>query len=292
VTPSVSVFADLTDRTMDLVEFAVATEARGFTGIFLNEHTHLPIHHPTSSFPAGGDIPARYARFWDPYIALAFVAARTGLQIGTAVSLIGEHDPIQLGHATASLDRLSGGRLVLGIGWGWHREEFADHGRRPQERAQVVEEWVKVMRAMWREEVASFAGSYVNLSPSHCWPKPLQPDGPPVLLGAKPSERNFARIARYADGWITDGSPVDSVALGEHIGRLRFQWSDAGRGPAGPQVALLHNPRRGTMALPAVIEVAERLGVDRILHHVYEGDRDAMLRRLDRAADELEAVGA
>jgi alkanesulfonate monooxygenase SsuD/methylene tetrahydromethanopterin reductase-like flavin-dependent oxidoreductase (luciferase family) len=188
VTPLVAVFADLTDQTMDLIEFARATEDRGFGGIFLNEHTHLPISHPTSRFPAGGEIPERYARFWDPYIALSFVAASTGLEIGTAISLIGEHDPIQLGHATATLDHLSGGRLVLGIGWGWLREEFADHGRRPEERAQVLEEWVQVLRSMWRDDVASYSGRYVTLSPSHCWPKPLQPGGPPPLILPSPRE--------------------------------------------------------------------------------------------------------
>src|SRR5205807_136312 len=121
-------------------------------------------------------------------------------EIGTGVSLIGEHDPIQLAHAVASLDRLSGGRLVLGVGWGWNREEFADHGRSPKLRARVVEEWVHVMRSLWADEVASYEGEFVHLSPSRMWPKPTQEHGPPVLLGAPASERNFERVARWADG--------------------------------------------------------------------------------------------
>src|SRR6187200_964785 len=133
---------------MPLLDFARAVEDRGFSGLFLNEHTHLPVDMPTSEFPAGGPVPERYARFWDPYIALSFVAATTSLEIGTGVSLIGEHDPIQLAHAVASLDALSGGRLVLGVGWGWNREEFANHGRSPKVRARVVEEWLSVMRAL------------------------------------------------------------------------------------------------------------------------------------------------
>jgi probable F420-dependent oxidoreductase len=289
VTPVVAVFADLTDQTMDLLEFARATEARGFAGIFLNEHTHLPVSHPTSHFPTGGEIPDRYARFWDPYIALSFVAARTGLEIGTAISLIGQHDPIQLGHATATLDRLSEGRLVLGVGWGWLREEFTDHGRRPEERAQVLEEWVQVLRTMWRDEVASYAGRYVTLSPSHCWPKPLQPGGPPVLLGAKPTERNFVRIARYADGWITDGSDIVPEALSEQVKQLRTRWSDTNREAQDLQIGLLNNPKPGGLHLGEVLALANECGIQRVLHHIYEGDRDAMLRRLDRAAADLAA---
>ncbi|HUJ66432.1 MAG TPA: TIGR03619 family F420-dependent LLM class oxidoreductase [Acidimicrobiales bacterium] len=288
--PVVAVFADLTDRTMGMVEFAQAAEARGFGGIFLNEHTHLPVSHPTSQFPAGGEIPERYARFWDPYIALSFVAAVTALEIGTAISLIAEHDPIQLGHATATLDHLSGGRLVLGVGWGWHREEYADHGRRPEERAQVVEEWVHVLRSMWRDEVASYAGRYVTLSPSYCWPKPLQSGGPPVLLGAKPTERNFARIARFADGWITDGSPVEAKSLFEQVSQLRAHWSDAGRRAEDLRISVVHNPQPGALPLHEVVAVAADCGIERVLQHIYEGDRDAMLRRLDRAATDLRAV--
>src|SRR5947207_7618969 len=165
VTTRVGIFADLTDQTMGLVEFAKAVEDRGFSALFLNEHTHLPVECPTSQFPPGGEIPERYGRFWDPYVALSFVAATTRLQIGTGVSLIGEHDPIQLAHAIATLDTLSEGRLVVGVGWGWNREEFADHGRSPKVRANVVEEWVLVMRELWTKEVAAFDGRFVTLAP-------------------------------------------------------------------------------------------------------------------------------
>src|SRR5205823_1286794 len=170
-----------------LLEFANAVQEREFDSLFLNEHTHLPVEHPTSRFPAGGDVPERYARFWDPFVALSFVAATTSLDIGTGVSLIGEHDPIQLAHAVATLDTLSNGRFVFGVGWGWNREEFADHGRPPELRAQVVEEWVRVMRELWTHEVASFEGRFVTLSPSRMWPKPRQRPGPPILLGGPAS---------------------------------------------------------------------------------------------------------
>src|SRR6478735_5191303 len=164
--PTIGVFADCTDRSMPIVGLAVALEERGFTGIYLNEHPHLPVANERSSFPAGGDIPDRYARFWDPYIALSFVAARTSLDIGTCISLVGEHDAIALAKAIATLDVLSGGRLHVGVGFGWHREEFEDHGLPAEVRAPVVEETVALMKQLWTQDVASYEGTYRQLSPS------------------------------------------------------------------------------------------------------------------------------
>jgi len=279
VTPTVGTFADLTDQSMPLVAFAEAVVERGLASLFLNEHTHLPLDAPTSRFPPGGPIPERYARFWDPYIALSFVAASTPLEIGTAVSLIGEHDPIQLSHAVASLDRLSGGRLVLGVGWGWHREEFADHGRSPRVRARVVEEWVALMRALWREEeVVSFSGEFVHLAPSRMWPKPAQRGGPPVLLGAPAGPRTFGRIAQWADGWITMGAELAA----SDVHALRRAWEEAGRS-GEPSVTVIHNPLPGAPPFARTLDRAAELGAGRVLYHVFDGDRDRMLRRLDRA---------
>jgi probable F420-dependent oxidoreductase len=275
--PSIGVFADLTDETMPLVEFARAVEERGLSGLFLNEHTHLPVDMPTSQFPPGGPVPDRYARFWDPYVALAFVAATTSLEIGTGVSLIGEHDPIQLAHAIATLDALSGGRLVLGVGWGWNREEFANHGRSPKVRARVVEEWVALMRAFWSEDVAAYDGEFVHVTPSRMWPKPAQRPGPPVLLGAPAGERTFSRVARWADGWITMGDLVSK----SDVSALTRAWA-AARRAGWPSIAVIHNPLPDAPSFAEIITEASSLGVERVLYHVFAGDRDRMLRRLDR----------
>ncbi len=221
---SVGVFADLTDQTMRVLDFARAVEARELSGLFLNEHTHLPVDHPTSHFPAGGGVPERYARFWDPYVALSFVAATTSLEIGTGVSLVGEHDPIQLAHAVATLDTLSGGRFVLGVGWGWNREEFADHGRPPEHRAAIVEEWVLVMRELWTREIASFDGRFVTLAPSRMWPKPVQQPGPPVLLGG-PAR---GATSTGSPGGPTAGSPWERPSIA--TGSAPTWRSFAGRG--------------------------------------------------------------
>ncbi len=168
---------------MPVLDLAVEAERRGFEGLFLNEHTHLPVQAPRSQFPAGGPTPLRYARFWDPYVALSFVAARTSLEIGPCVSLVAEHDPIALAKAAATLDVFSGGRLTLGVGFGWNREEVEDHGHPARTRARVVTEAVAPMRELWTKEVASFSGEFFRLSPSMAWPEPRQQPGPPVLLG-------------------------------------------------------------------------------------------------------------
>ncbi len=184
---------------MPIVDLAVALEERGFSGIFLNEHPHMPVEQARSQYPPGGEIPDRYARFWDPYVALSFVAARTGLEIGTCISLVAGHDPIALAKAPATLDVLSGGRLVFGVGFGWHREEFEDHGGPARVRAAVVEETVALVKSLWTEEVATFAGERLRLSrradrgPS----RPKRPH-PPVLLGARHCARAGARSLERA----------------------------------------------------------------------------------------------
>ncbi len=283
----IGVFADSTDRSMPIVDLAVALEERGFSGIFLNEHPHLPVEHARSQYPPGGEIPDRYARFWDPYVALSFVAARTGLEIGTCISLVAEHDPIALAKATATLDVLSGGRLVFGVGFGWHREEFEDHGRPARVRAAVVEETVALVKSLWTEEVATFAGEHVRLSPSRSWPKPTQRPHPPVLLGARASERTFARISAWADGWIPmEGSLVDGDWFDRQLRDLRAAFEAAGRDPAGCRVtAILAGTRAADT--PHTLERARELGIERVLVHVGEGPADETLHRLDRYAEIL-----
>jgi probable F420-dependent oxidoreductase len=283
--PAIGIFGDLTDQTMPLVDFGRAVEARGFESLFVNEHTHLPVDMSTSRFPPGGEVPERYAHFWDPYVALAFVAASTSLMIGTGVSLVGEHDPIQLAHAIATLDNLSGGRMILGVGWGWNREEFANHGRDPRVRARVVEEWVALMRTLWIDDVASYHGEFASLAPSRMWPKPAQRPHPPVLLGAPASARTFARVAKWADGWITMGEELAA----EDVDALRIAWSSAGR-EGGPRITVIYNPLPSASPLQDVVARAEELGVDRVLYHVFDGDRDRMLRRLDRAVAALPSL--
>ena len=286
--PSIGVFPLCTDRSMPIVDVAQAAEARGFTSMFLNEHTHIPVDHSRSQYPGGGPTPETYARFWDPFVALSFVAASTSLEVGTAVSLVGEHDPIALAKAVATLDVLSGGRLVLGVGWGWNREEFEDHGRAPaNRRAGVALEHVEAMRRLWSDEPAEFEGEYVRFGPSRMYPKPIQQPGPPVLLGAPMSDRNLGRIVRHADGWI----PMSPFALSDDgfpgtLRDLRSRWVDAGKDPGGPRITCIQMAR-SPQRLSEAIERATALDIERVIVYVGELDTATTLATLDRLSEAL-----
>jgi probable F420-dependent oxidoreductase len=283
--PRVGIFPSSTDRSMPIVDLARAAEARGFTSIFLNEHTHLPVAHPRSQWPGGeGATPDTYARFWDPFVALAFVAAHTSLEIGTAVSLVAEHDPIALAKAIATLDHLADGRVTVGAGWGWNREEFEGHGRGPANtRAAVALEHLDAMRALWRDDVASFDGASVHFGPCWSYPKPRQRPGPPVLLGAPTSERNLDRIVRHADGWIPMGpTALFDDALPGTLDALRTRWRDAGR--AGEPVITVVQAANRRERLDAAVERAQGLAIERVIVHVGEMPETDTVALLDRLA--------
>jgi probable F420-dependent oxidoreductase len=284
----VGVFADSTDRSMPLLELAAAVEGRGFGGLFLNEHTHVPVDHPRSTFPRGGPVPEHYARFWDPYVALSFVAATTALEVGPCISLVAEHDPIVLAKTIATLDVLSEGRLVVGVGWGWLREEVEDHGVAAADRVAVATEKVALMKALWTDEVASYEGEHVRLPPSWSWPKPRQRPHPPVLIGAPASDRNFRRIAAWADGWIPMGTPPLD-AFPAMLASLREHWDRAGRDPDGCRVTVsLIDVADDELA--GTVDRFTEAGVERVLVRVREEATGDVLRRLDRAAEALAPV--
>lgn len=285
----IGIFADCADVSMPIIDLAVAAEVRGFEGLFLDEHTHLPVDTPRSSYPAGGPTPERYSRFRDPYIALSFVAARTSLEVGPCVSLLAEHDPIALAKAIATLDVLSGGRFVLGVGFGWNREEVEDHGYPANVRARVVEESVALMTELWTKEVASFDGEFFRLSPSRAWPKPVQRPRPPVLLGAPASERNFRRVVRWADGWIPMGSRLLEPVFEDWLTALRAECEAVDRDPATLRITAICV---GPVAerLDEAVDRAADLGIERVLVKVDDGRADTVLSVLDRLARRLEKV--
>lgn len=237
--PRIALSYAATPDSMGVVHLAEAAAERGFDGVFLPEHTHIPVSRETP-FPGGMGIPMpeHYKSVWDPYIALTAVAARTDLFVGTCVALVGQHDPISLAKAIATLDVLSGGRLVLGVGYGWNREEFEDHGHPRGVLRDVVREKVQLMRALWTQDVASFAGEHVSLSPSWSWPKPTQRPHPPVLLGVPRSAALFADLVAWADGWLPMGMPT-ADELAADLAVLRPRWEAAGRDPATLHLAVM-----------------------------------------------------
>jgi probable F420-dependent oxidoreductase len=294
----IGVFADSTDRSMPILELAKAMEERGFTGLFLNEHPHLPVDHSRSQFPAGDSIPDRYARLWCPYTALAMVAAQTSMEVGPSVSLIAEHDPIALAKTVATLDVLSNGRFLLGVGWGWHREEFEAQGFPANVRARVLEEKLAVMKALWTQDVASFDGEYVRLEASMSWPKPVSKPHPPVFGGLPANERNFKRLARWADGWIPMGSPLSSTAkaawsdappIEQCIAAIREELEAVGRDPATFRLISIQN-HLSPDELKVAVDRAVELGVERINVKMSERPTDETVRTLDAVAETLHGL--
>ncbi len=193
-----------TDYSIQPAPLARALEERGFDSLYLTEHTHIPASRK-SPWPGGGELPREYWHTHDPFVALAAAATATSrLRLGTGVCLVVERDPIQLAKEVASLDIISGGRLTLGVGAGWNREEMENHGAVFARRWDIVREKVLAMKAIWTQEEPEFHGEFVNFDPIWCWPKPLQPGGPKVLIGAQ-SRWTFDRVVEYADGWM----PID-----------------------------------------------------------------------------------
>ena len=192
------------DFAMDPARFASAAEARGFESIFFPEHTHIPSSR-LSPWPGGGELPPEYSHTHDPFVALAMAAAVTDtIRLATGIALVTERDPILMAKQAATLDHLSGGRLLLGVGAGWNREEMEHHGTVFSDRWKLLRERVLAMKTIWREDEAEYHGKFVDFDPIWSWPKPAQPEGPPVLVGAS-SKYVFDRIAEYGDGWM----PID-----------------------------------------------------------------------------------
>jgi probable F420-dependent oxidoreductase len=279
-TMTIGITAQSTDRSMPLLDLATATAERGFGALFVCEHTHMPSDH--TSWPPG-DEDRFISRLWDPFIALSFVAATTDLAIGTAVALPAQHDPIVLAKEIATLDQLSGGRLTLGFGWGWNREEVANHGYPPAERVAVMAEKLALMKAMWTEDDVAFDATFLHMSPSSSNPKPAQKPHPPVLLGVPGTARNFARIAAWADGWIPHASPLLEPGFPAQLEEAMRAWRGAGHDPGRFDVTVLQLPET-TDRLRQALENARALGVRRLLFVVVEADTSGTLRQLDELA--------
>lgn len=245
------------DRGIRPADAAKAAEANGFDAIYVPEHTHIPVSR-ASDHPGtrSADLPDdRYMRTLDPWVALSTAASVTStIRLGTSVALPLEHDPITLAKTIASLDHLSDGRVVLGVGFGWNAEELADHGVPPNKRRTALREYLEAMGELWSQEEASYDGQFVKYRPSWAWPKPIQKPRPPILLGGGGTAKTFAWIAASADGWIT--TPIEQE-IESNAALLRQVWSDAGRAGTPEITVLARTPDAAKIARWQEIGVTE-----------------------------------
>jgi probable F420-dependent oxidoreductase len=270
----VTIFA--TDRSMGLVELAREAEARGFHSLYVPEHTHIPTSRRTPP-PTGDEVlPEEYKRTLDPTVALAAVASVTSrIRLGTGIALVAQHDPLVLAKALATLDLVSGGRLVLGVGYGWNREEMESHGVDYKRRREIVREKMLAIQALWSDEVAEFRGEHVRFEPSWQWPKPVQRPRPTVLIGGAPGPRLFAHVAEWADGWL----PIGGAGLRAALPELHRAFEARGRDPATLQVVPM-----GVLPDAGKLEHYASIGVTEVVLRLPSAPRDAVMPTLDAYA--------
>jgi len=265
-----------TDYSIRPDELARAAEERGFESLFFPEHTHIPTSRKTP-YPAGGELPKEYSHTHDPFVALAMAAAVTKtLKLATGFCLVIERDPIVLAKEVASLDVLSGGRVLFGIGGGWNVEEMANHGTVFKSRWKLLRERIEAMKAIWQNEVAAYHGSLVDFESIWSYPKPAQKPHPPILLGGH-GPKALDRVVAYCDGWMPIG--LRTSGLKRALDDLRVRATAAGRDPATISVSLFWAP-----ADPAALAEYGGMGVERAIFPLPSAPRDEVLPHLDRYA--------
>lgn len=264
-----------TDYAIHPVELGKAAESLGFESLFFPEHTHIPTSR-VSPWPGGGELPKEYSHTHDPFVALGAVAAVTEkILLGTGICLMVERDPITTAKEVASLDFISGGRVIFGVGGGWNLEEMANHGTDPQRRWKVLRERVEAMKTIWTQEEAEYHGEFVDFDPIWSWPKPKQTPHPPVLVGGN-GANTLNRVVRYGDGWMPiGGRDTDLKARMEELNQLA---QEAGRSPLPVTIF-------GAAPKPEILENYAKLGVARVLFTLPSVAAEEALPRLERYAE-------
>lgn len=264
------------DYGINIAELARALEDRGFDSLFVPEHTHIPASRK-SPFPGGGELPKRYSHTHDPFVALAFAAAATKkLKLGTGILLVPQHEPIVTAKAIASLDQLSGGRFIFGIGGGWNVEEMENHGAKYHTRFKQMREHVLAMKELWTREEASFDGEFVKFDRVWSWPKPAQQPHPPVILGGE-TDHTLRRVIEYCDGWFP--RPRGGFDVVKGVAHLHQMAEKAGRDPKTITTIVF-----GSANDAKVLESYDKAGIQSALLAIPDESRDEILRYLDKIA--------
>ncbi len=272
-----------TDYAVAPAVLARHAEELGFESLFFPEHTHIPASRK-SPWPGGGDLPPEYWHSHDPFVGLTAAASVTSeLKVGTGIALVTERDPILMAKQAATLDFLSGGRLLLGVGAGWNAEEMENHGTSFTDRWKILRERILAMRQIWTEEEAEFHGEFVDFDKLWAYPKPKQPSGPPVLLGAS-SKYVFKRIADYGDGWFpiyqdeARAQASGAVDYAEGIQRTRDAWNEAGR-DGEPDFSIF-----GVGPDKVAVERCIELGFNRVIFGLPSADAATVLPMVEQYA--------
>lgn len=261
----------VTDQSLHPGELGALAEQRGFESLFVPEHTHIPLSR-TTAHPRG-ELREFYKRTLDPFVALgAAAAATTRLLVGTGVCLVPQHDPIVLAKETATLDLLSGGRLLFGVGAGWNVDEMENHGTDPSTRFKLMRERVEAIKAIWTQDEASYHGELVDFDPIWSWPKPLTKPHPPILMGGA-GPKVLDRVLDYADGWAPNAMPFEVLA--GRCAELQRRAQELGRGHVPVSVFLGE-------AEPDTLQQLEEIGIDRAVVWIEPGPRDEVEPALDR----------
>ncbi len=275
-----------TDTAIQPVALAVAAEDRGFESLWFPEHSHIPVSRKT---PWGGQkdappLPEMYWRTHDQFVALGAAAAATStIRLCSGITLVAQRDPLWLAKEVASLDTLSDGRFVFGIGYGWNREEVEDHGIPFRYRRDILREKILAMKELWTKDVAEFHGTYVDFEPSWAWPKPVQDPHPPIVMGGGAGPKTFAHIAEFCDGWmpIYGRHGIDDAKL-EQLGDA---LEAAGRPRDDVELGMF-----GVPADPEILTGLAERGIARAVLSLPPDPEPAIVERLDRYADAVRSA--
>jgi len=265
-----------TDYSITPAALARAMDERGFDTLWAPEHSHIPLSRKTP-FLLGPELPKRYYDVMDPFVTLTAAAAVTNtLKLGTGVCLVAQRDPIQLAKLVASIDQISGGRFLFGIGNGWNQDEMENHGTVFATRHKLARERVEAMKAIWTQDAAEYHGEFVNFGPMAAWPKPLQQPHPPILIGGA-FPYSARRAVRYGDGWMPQVTAASKEPLTEVIPRFRQMTAEAGRDPDAMQIIIGAQPPD-----VALIETYRALDVDMVYPSLPSEKADVILPMLDQ----------
>jgi probable F420-dependent oxidoreductase len=271
-----------TDESVDPATLARMVEERGFESVFFPEHTHIPVSRRTP-YPPGGDLPREYYRILDPFVATTAAAIATErLKVGTGICIVTEHDPIVTAKEVASVDLLSGGRFLFGVGAGWNEEEMENHGANPRRRWSLMRERIEAMKEMWTKEEAEYHGDHVDFDAVFSFPKPVQKPHPPVIVGGNGAKVRD-RVIAFGDEWMPNRLGDEERFKGRIV-KLQAQGREIGRESVPVTLALAPTD-------PAEIESYAEIGVHRCLYWVPPAARDVVERALEKYTPLVEQLG-